>query len=84
MKAGKLSILHSLFGEVRIPEAVFSEATGNKTSQMKYMILPFLSTSSNWRDCYAFCNAISPRQIRNVPASMAAKEIGHLPFLLNP
>ena len=31
MKAGKLSILHSLFGEVRIPEAVFSEAVCNET-----------------------------------------------------
>ena len=31
MKAGRLGILHSLFGEVRIPEAVFSEATGNET-----------------------------------------------------
>ena len=31
MKVGKLSILHSLFGEVQIPEAVFSEATGNET-----------------------------------------------------
>ena len=33
LKAGRLSILHSLFGEVRIPEAVFSEATRNKTFQ---------------------------------------------------
>ena len=31
IKAGKLSILHSLFGEVMIPEAVFAEATGNVT-----------------------------------------------------
>jgi predicted nucleic acid-binding protein len=31
MKAERLSILHSLFGEVRIPEAVFSEVTGNET-----------------------------------------------------
>lgn len=31
MKVGRLSILNSLFGEVRIPEAVFSEATGNET-----------------------------------------------------
>ena len=31
LKAGRLSILHSLFGEVRIPEAVFSEATRNET-----------------------------------------------------
>lgn len=31
MKAGRLSVLHSLFGEVCIPEAVFSEAAGNET-----------------------------------------------------
>ena len=31
MKAGRLGILHLLFGEVRIPEAVFSEVTGNET-----------------------------------------------------
>ena len=31
MKAEKLDILHSLFGEVMIPEAVFLEVTGNET-----------------------------------------------------
>ena len=31
MKAEKLDILHRLFGEVMIPEAVFSEVTGNDT-----------------------------------------------------
>ena len=31
MKVGRLNILHSLFGEVCIPKAVFSEATGNET-----------------------------------------------------
>ena len=31
MKAGRLSILHGLFGEVMIPEAVFSELTSNET-----------------------------------------------------
>jgi len=31
LKVGRLSILHSLFGEVRIPEAVFFEAAGNET-----------------------------------------------------
>ena len=31
MKAGKLDVLHSLFGEVLLPEAVFAEATGNET-----------------------------------------------------
>lgn len=33
MKAEKLDILHSLFGEVVIPEAVFSEVTGNESFQ---------------------------------------------------
>ena len=31
MKVGRLNILHSLFGEVCIPKAVFSEVTGNET-----------------------------------------------------
>lgn len=31
MKADRLGILHSLFGEVLIPEAVFSELTANET-----------------------------------------------------
>ena len=31
MKADRLDILHSLFGEVLIPEAVFSELTANET-----------------------------------------------------
>ena len=31
MKAGKLDVLHSLFGEVLLPEAVFAVATGNET-----------------------------------------------------
>ena len=31
MKAEKLDILHDMFGEVLIPEAVFSEVTGNET-----------------------------------------------------
>ena len=31
MKVGRLNILHSMFGEVCIPKAVFSEATGNET-----------------------------------------------------
>ncbi|MBQ9419669.1 MAG: DUF3368 domain-containing protein [Synergistaceae bacterium] len=31
MKVGRLNILHNLFGEVRLPEAVFSEATGNES-----------------------------------------------------
>lgn len=30
MKAGKLDILHSLFGEVMIPESVYSEVTSNE------------------------------------------------------
>ena len=31
MKAEKLDILYNMFGEVMIPEAVFSEVTGNNT-----------------------------------------------------
>jgi predicted nucleic acid-binding protein len=31
MKVGRLNILHSMFGEVCIPKAVFSEVTGNET-----------------------------------------------------
>ena len=31
MKVGRLNILHSMFGEVCIPKAVFSKATGNET-----------------------------------------------------
>ena len=31
MKAEKLDVLHRLFGEVMITEAVFSEVTGNET-----------------------------------------------------
>ena len=31
MKVGRLNILHSLFGEVCIPKAVFSEVTSNET-----------------------------------------------------
>ena len=29
MKAGKLGILNAMFGEVLVPEAVFSEVTSN-------------------------------------------------------
>ena len=38
MKAGKLNILEDLFGEVLIPEAVFSEVTTNQTFREKSLL----------------------------------------------
>ena len=37
MKAEKLDILYRLFGDVIIPEAVFSEVTGNKCNLIRVM-----------------------------------------------
>lgn len=39
LKAEKLDILHSLFGEVMIPEAVFSEVTGNESFKEESAII---------------------------------------------
>ena len=38
MKAGNLDILQSLFGEVILPEAVFSEVTENDSLVKGYLI----------------------------------------------
>ena len=45
MKVGRLNILHSLFGEVCIPKAVFSEVTGNETFENEAEIIKTASIS---------------------------------------
>ena len=46
MKAGKLDILHTMFGEILIPNAVFEELTGNTSDPIDiYYYRP-----KNWKD----------------------------------
>ena len=51
MKAGNLDILQSLFGEVILPEAVFSEVTENEIAHRREC-WDFDKSISNW-DTYS-------------------------------
>ena len=49
-----------------------------------YIIVYTENSNAAEQLCHRFCRAISPMQIRNVPAAIIAKETAHFPPLLNP